>query len=79
MSYSTDIVPILQNNCMVSGCHCDGNSLCWDNYELVSSYAAEIRKRTSEGNMPPSYSGIFLSSQDIQKIADWVKQGALNN
>lgn len=79
VSYTKDIVPILETNCMVPSCHCDGNSLCFDNYELVSSYADEIRQRTSQRNMPPSYSGIFLSDQDIRIISDWVEQGAPNN
>jgi hypothetical protein len=79
VSYFDDIVPILETNCMVPSCHCDGNSLCFDNYELVSSYAAEIQHRTSQRNMPPSYSGIVLSDQAIKKIADWVRQGAPNN
>lgn len=79
VSYLDDIVPILETNCMVPSCHCDGNSLCFDNYELVSSYAAEIQQRTSQRNMPPSYSGIVLSDQAIKKIADWARQGAPNN
>lgn len=79
VSYSEDIVPILETNCMVPACHCDGNPLCFDNYELVSSYADEIRQRTSQRNMPPSYSGIFLTDQDIKKISDWVEQGAPDN
>lgn len=79
VSYLDDIVPILETNCMVASCHCDGNSLCFDNYELVSSYAPEIQQRTSQRNMPPSYSGIVLSDQAIKKIADWVQQGAPNN
>jgi len=79
VSYVMDIVPILENNCMISGCHCDGNSLCWDDYDLISSYADEIRQRTTDGNMPPAYSGKFLTEVEKQLIADWVTQGAPEN
>ncbi len=79
VSFSLDILPILQANCMIATCHCDGNSFCFDTYEIVSANAEGIRKRTTDRNMPPSYSGKMLTDDQIEKIANWVIQGILDN
>lgn len=79
VSYSNEIVPILETNCMISGCHCDGNSLCFDTYENVKANALGIRDRTTARAMPPSYSGKTLTDNEITDIANWVYQGTQNN
>ena len=79
ISFSEDILPILQTNCMIASCHCDGNSLCFETYEVVSAYAEGIGQRTSSRNMPPAYSGKSLTDAEIGKIAAWIDQGAKDN
>lgn len=79
VSFSEDIEPILQTNCMITSCHCDGNPLCFDNYATVSANAEQIAKRTASRNMPPDYSGKVLTEDQILQIANWVNQGARDN
>jgi hypothetical protein len=79
VSYSKQIVPVIAANCTISGCHCDGNSLCFAEYETVKANALGIRDRTSARAMPPSYSGKSLTENEIKDIANWVYQGAVDN
>jgi hypothetical protein len=79
ISFSEDILPILETNCMISSCHCDGNSLCFDTYEVVSAYAEGIGQRTASRNMPPAYSGKSLTDAEISQIAAWIDQGVKDN
>jgi hypothetical protein len=79
-SYSMDIRPILDANCQVSGCHGSNASLpSWATYETVSANASLIKSKTSDKIMPPPSSGGSLTDEQIQLIADWVDDGALNN
>ena len=79
VSFSNQIVPILSANCNISGCHCDGNSLCFETYETVKANVLGIKDRTAARAMPPSYSGKTLTDNQIQDISNWVYQGAENN
>jgi hypothetical protein len=79
VSFVNDIVPILETNCMIPTCHCDGHSLCFDNYETVKEYSIGIRDRTTQRAMPPAYSGKSLTDNEIELIANWVNQGAIDN
>ncbi|MEZ4775230.1 MAG: hypothetical protein R3D00_18745 [Bacteroidia bacterium] len=79
VSYLRDIRPILTDNCQISSCHCDGNSLCFATYEVVKEYSQGIKARTAGRAMPPEDSGKFLTEQQIRAIGDWVDQGAMNN
>ncbi len=80
VSYASDIRPILDANCQVSGCHGSNASLpSWATYENVSANASLIKSKTSDKIMPPPSSGGSLTDEQIQLIADWVDEGALNN
>ena len=78
-SYNDDIVPIINTNCAVSGCH-DGNSSPpdWTDLALVQENAENIKTRTMDGSMPPA-GRQDLQPTEIQAIACWVDDGALNN
>lgn len=80
VSYANDIRPILDANCQVSGCHgSDPNTPSWATYQTVSANASNIKSMTGSRTMPPASSGRSLTDEQIQKIADWVDDGAQNN
>jgi hypothetical protein len=79
VSFIRDVRPVLTDNCQISGCHCDGNSLCFATYEVVFEYSQGIKDRTAGRAMPPASSGKVLTEQQIRAIGDWVDQGAMNN
>lgn len=80
VSFSADIRPILNTNCQISPCHgSNGGIPDWSTYETISANAAGIKSRTGNKTMPPAASGKSLTDEEIQKIADWVDDGALNN
>jgi hypothetical protein len=80
VSYATDIRPILDTNCQVSGCHGSNGSIpTFATYADVAAKAAQIKSRTSSKSMPPASSGKSLTDDEIAKIASWVDNGALNN
>ncbi len=80
VSYLNDIRPILDANCQVSGCHGSNSSLpSWATYADVQARASDIKSKTGSKAMPPSSSGKSLTNEQIQKIADWVDDGAKNN
>jgi len=79
-SFSQKIHPIINSNCAESGCHVNGQQLpTLENYSQISSNAAKIKARTSNGTMPPSNSGKSLSPEEIEAIACWVDAGAPEN
>lgn len=79
-SLANDIMPILQQNCAISGCHVSGtgrvNFTVKDN---VLQYASQIRANTQSGFMPPSSSGQSLSESEKSLINCWVVNGANDN
>ncbi|MDP9229270.1 MAG: cytochrome c [Bacteroidota bacterium] len=90
VSFSGDLVPLFETNCATSGCH-DGvpghkPSLTAANaYNAITSggYINTIVPGNSiiygavkSGSMPPSGA---LKPADIQKILDWIRNGAPNN
>lgn len=80
VSLSGEIMPLLQSNCAIEGCHVAGTGLPdFARKENVLEYAGEIKRRTREGSMPPPYSGIELTSEEISKITCWVDQGKQDN
>lgn len=79
VSYEAQIKPILITNCMIEGCHCTGNPLCFSTYEEVLDKAEGIRNRTTNKAMPPANSGKMLNDTEIRQIANWVYQGTKNN
>jgi hypothetical protein len=80
VSYADDIRPILDTNCQLSGCHGSAAGIpSWATYATVSANAAAIKTNTGNKTMPPASSGRSLTDEEIQKIADWVDDGAQNN
>jgi len=78
ISYKDVISPIFLANCASSGCH-GANSINgdWTNYNAVKNKAALIKTRTGNRSMP--IGGNSLTQQQIDQIACWVDDGAINN
>ena len=90
VSFSGDLIPILNQNCNTSGCHdaipTKNPSLTPDKaYSslLNGGYVNIIAPNTSPfytlvkgGAMPPSGT---VKAADVQKILDWIRNGAPNN
>lgn len=89
VSFSGDLVPIFTASCALSGCH-DGTA---HNPVLTAAraYSAIVNGgyintvvpansilygEVKSGSMPPSGA---LRASDIQKILDWIRNGAPNN
>ena len=84
MTYSTDVLPILQANCY--SCHGNGNAEGGeqlDSYEAVKDAAEDgdlLGVITHAAGYPPMPDGGGkLSDCDINKIRDWINRGATNN
>jgi len=90
VSFSGDLVPIFTANCALSGCH-DGvpahnPSLTAANaYQAITSGGfinlvvptnSIIYGEVKSGSMPPSGA---LTTSEIQKLLDWIRNGAPNN
>lgn len=77
-SLSMDVMPIINANCAVSGCH-DGKSGIpdWSDTENVIQSASLIKQRTQNKTMPPA--GRSITDDEIQTIACWVNDGAKDN
>jgi hypothetical protein len=80
-SFATDIKPILDKSCAISGCHNgdNGASRNWDVFTNVQVNASNIKTRTTNKSMPPAGSTTALTSNQIKLIACWVDDGAKNN
>ena len=77
-SYNTEIQPIMANSCATTGCH-NGSVSSLPNFNDLSevqSNASMIKSRTQSGNMPKTGT---LSQNQIDLIACWVDDGALDN
>lgn len=81
VSFQGQISGIIDASCAIPGCHNGdiGASRDWTVFSNVERSAQAIRSRTTARTMPPASSGITLSTNDINAIACWVEQGALNN
>ena|SRR5687768_6872689 len=83
-SFTGDIKPIIETKCAISGCHNGdmGSDLDWNNFAAFHARAAsgEVKFRVTNRIMPPSDShGGPLTQEQIDAIACWSDQGALNN
>ena len=79
-SYKDEIIPIIEASCAVADCH-DGSDTAlpdWTMYANVEALAETIKRRTGNRTMPPPGSP-GLTTAEIQAIACWVDDGALNN
>ncbi len=83
-TFQKDILPIIQTKCAVSGCHNGdmGPDLKWTDFEQFHKRAASglVKYRVTHRIMPPSFSPAGpLTQEQIDAIACWSDQGALNN
>lgn len=80
ISLTNDIVPLLQSNCAISGCHVSGaqNPNLSDKATILQN-ASQILARTSNRSMPPSTSGKSLTDAQIELIRCWVEDGSKDN
>ncbi len=70
------IETIINSSCAVSGCHAGNVSPDFRDKNNVLNNAGRIKSRTSARSMPPSSSGIELTTDQIEAIACWVDDGA---
>ncbi|WP_421875083.1 SprB repeat-containing protein [Marinoscillum sp.] len=76
VSLASDIAPIIEQNCALSGCHANSQSPNLSSLENIRTNASRIQSRTSAGTMPPSGK---LPDAEIDLITCWVNDGAPNN
>jgi len=87
-SYQTDVKPIVETRCAITGCHNGDNGATknWTDFGIFQSKALsglvseKIRSRT----MPPKVDDLGrpvtpLTEDQINIIACWAENGALNN
>jgi hypothetical protein len=79
VSYASDIKPIMTLACALPQCHdASEGDRSWTTYDKVKANAANIKFRTADKSMPTG-SGPKLTQEQINLIACWVDDGALNN
>ena len=86
MIFTSNIKPIITNNCLNQGCHTTANpsaSIILDNYSGTKATIAGAKlinalKYVTGGskNMPPAGK---ISDCDISKVEAWIKRGAPEN
>jgi hypothetical protein len=81
VSYNNVIAPIITAKCAISSaCHdgTNGSPPDWTDLATVQASAEIIKSRTADGSMPPP-NNTDPTPDEIQAIACWVDDGALNN
>lgn len=74
------IMPIIQQNCAVSGCHVAGTGrVDFTVKENILENSGLIRANTQAGIMPPPGSGKSISAAQKELIFCWVNNGAQDN
>lgn len=80
VSLSNNIIPIINQNCAISGCHVSGTGrLDLSVRGNIIQSASQIRNFTQSGFMPPQRSGKALTDAQKETIYCWVENGALDN
>ncbi|MCR9259386.1 MAG: cytochrome c [Pseudomonadaceae bacterium] len=83
--YASEIVPILQNNCMA--CHVEGGIGPWamSEYAMIQGFAPMIREVVRVKRMPPWHAdpavghwqhSAAMSDNDTQTLINWIEAGA---
>lgn len=80
VSYNNEIMALITANCAISNCHDGSNNSIpnWTVLTTVQANATNIKSLTSDQRMPPD-GRPDLEPSEIQAIACWVDDGALNN
>lgn len=78
-SYENHVKAIITNNCAVSGCHngSNGSIANFSTFSTVKNHASKIKITTQNKSMPPG--DRTITQEQIDLIACWVDDGALNN
>lgn len=86
VTFQADVLPILQQNCAVAGCHSTTSlqsGLDLGSYADIQQIATDgrlmdrVARPAGDGLLMPP--GNKLNGCDIDKINSWVARGALNN
>jgi SprB repeat len=77
VKFSTQIKPIIDTYCAIPGCHMEGGNVSYKVLANIQANAKDVKSRTQSGNMPKG--GPKLQQADIDAIACWVDDGALDN
>jgi hypothetical protein len=78
-SYANDIKPIITATCALPLCHdAATGARNWTTYDNVKANASNIKTRTGNKSMPTG-SGPKPTQEQINLIACWVDDGAINN
>lgn len=75
-SWATDIKPIMESSCAKSGCHNGSSRPDLRKIENAKFYAKSIKSKTQDKSMPRDGT---LTKQQIDLIACWVDDGAIDN
>lgn len=82
ISYSTGIIPLVNANCAVSGCHVSGASMgdftTYTGLKLKADNGSLNKQVVIQKSMPPSGSGT-LTDAERQLFECWIKQNSPNN
>jgi hypothetical protein len=76
ISFNSSVAQIISSSCATSGCHAGSQSPNLSTFSNIQQFADRIKARTSAKTMPP---GGGLSDAEIEAIACWVNDGALDN
>ena len=76
VSFATSISPIIKTKCAISGCHGGTQAPDFRVFKNIHDNAAQVKTLTGNGTMPQEGS---LTQEEINLIACWVDDGALEN
>jgi hypothetical protein len=76
-SWSNDIKPLMVTYCAITNCHNGVSREDLRQYDIAKQFADKIRSTTQDRSMPRNPPS--LTQQQIDVIACWVDDGALNN
>ncbi len=80
ISLESNIFPLIETNCAISGCHLDSQQPLYTDPSIVRDFANQIANRVSSQSpsrvMPPSGS---LPQNEIDQILCWVNDGSPDN
>lgn len=76
ISFANTIQPIITNSCAINSCHNGNQFPDFRVFKNIHDNAANIKRLTGDGTMPDEGS---LTQQQIDQIACWVDDGALDN
>ncbi len=85
VSYSTDIVPIIEATCAIAGCHVadfsQGDFTTYEDLKEKVDDEDKLLTQVTEGTMPPSNTAgpAELTADELELIQCWIDDGAPDN